>query len=97
MDTPEERRAAMIEGTLPQRSEKYTYDGDLNAAECVQSASEVDKMVNNITAKLKIGELTASQVSEIKEKLATMLSSYDTRPGTAVEEVPQDIAMPDAR
>lgn len=96
MDTEEEKRDAIIEGTLPSRAEQYTYDGDLDAAKVVPSATEVDKHVNYIATKLKTGRLTASQVCEIKEKLAGLVTSPNTEPEQLIEEGPQDVAMPDA-
>lgn len=85
MDTEEEQRDAVIEGTLPSRASQYTYDGDLDAAEVVESATEVENLINNIATKLKTGELTASQVSEIKQKLAGLLTFAHIEPESVIE------------
>jgi hypothetical protein len=96
MDTEAEERDAIIDGTLPARVERYNYDGDLNAAEVVQSATGVEKFVNDIATKLKTGDLTAAQISEIKEKLAGLVTPRQTGPKLVVEEHSPDIASTNA-
>lgn len=86
---------AILKGTLPPGSDQYNYDGDLNAVAAVHSANEVDKFVNNITARLKTGDLTASQVREINERLATAVTPSSTDPEQGIE-VPRDVTRPDA-
>ena len=85
-----ETRDAISSGTLPPSAEEYNYDGDMkvgdmNAAPKLQCASVVNEVVNCITAKLKTGELTASQVHEINQRLAAVINSSNTKPDEALE------------
>ena len=77
MDNDEERQATTLEGKLPPHSEKYTYDGDLNATEVIHTASNIDQHINEIALKLKTGELTVSQAHELKDKLASLITSQE--------------------
>ena len=76
---------AALKGTLPPASEQYNYDGDVNAAPVVHTASEVNKFVNNIAARLKTGDLTASDVLEITKRLAIIAIPLNAEPERAIE------------
>lgn len=80
-----ETQNAILKGTLPPGSEKYNYDGDMNAVPRVSPANEVNKVVNNVTAKLKTGDLTVSELREINERLARFIKSSNTEPERALE------------
>ena len=94
MDLEEERQAAILEGTLPPESKRYTYDGDLGATEVTQPIAEFDKIVNDIAVRLKTGDIKASQVSELKEKLASLLASSHTELGQSFAQDQREIVMP---
>lgn len=87
MANDHEAQDAIFKGTLPPGSEKYNYDGDINAAPVVQSVSEVDKFVNNITAKLKSGNLTVDQVRKINKRLTSLFPSANAEHETVVESL----------
>ncbi|KAG0650338.1 hypothetical protein D0Z07_3006 [Hyphodiscus hymeniophilus] len=95
MDTEEERQAAFLEGTLPPGSDKYNYTGDLGATEVVQPTSEVDKINNEIAARMMTGSLTASQISLLKDKLEGLLACNHTGSQQTIMDLSRDIAMPD--
>ena len=86
MENEEERQTTILEGTLPPRAEAYTYDGDLGATEVIHSPNEVDKVVNDLSSKLKTGDLTCAQISELKEKLVVLLASIKTELHQTIEE-----------
>ena len=70
-----EAQDAILKGTLPPGSEQYNYGGDINAAPIVNTASKVDKFVHNVTAMMQTGDLTATDVREIQDRLAMLMPS----------------------
>jgi hypothetical protein len=80
-----EAQDAILKGTLPPGSEQYNYDGDINAVPVVHTASKVDKFVHNITAMMQTGDLTATDVREIQDRLAILMPSSIAGPQRVIE------------
>jgi hypothetical protein len=80
MSNAAEAQDALMKGSLPSGSEKYNYDGDMNATAVVCSADTVDKFINKIIAGLKTGGLTDSQVREISDRVASIFTPSNAEP-----------------
>jgi hypothetical protein len=76
MTSNADRQFAAVKGALPPGSEKYIYDGDINAKPInppQQSVSLVTKFVNNMTAKIRVGEIDKGQAREELQALLNTL------------------------
>ena len=89
-----EAQDAILKGTLPPGSEQYNYDGDINAIPVINTASKVDKFIHNVTAMVQTGDLTATDIREIQDRLAILMPSSIAEPQRVIESS-ANVAKPD--
>lgn len=71
-----ERHTAAEKGAFPPGSEKYDYDGSIQASTIIFHPNKAIEMSNDIKAKFEIGELQLSDVQSILQNLAEYVSNH---------------------
>ncbi|TAQ86624.1 hypothetical protein B7494_g5055 [Chlorociboria aeruginascens] len=65
MDNAEEKRSAILKGTIPSGWDNYVYDGDINATAVAQPKSQGSTLIDSLRAALRTGGLTSENIQNV--------------------------------